>query len=86
MRNRGIERNPVPLHVVNIWLSHIILFMFGAMNISMKKSFYIVDNFWEFCYSIEYKHIGFQLVSIYAIDVNWLERVGVASISLIRLC
>jgi len=61
MRNRTIERNPVPLHVVNICLSHIILFMFGAMNISMKNSFYIVANFWEFRYSIEYKHTFFYL-------------------------
>jgi len=72
MRYRSIGsllRSPVPLHVVNIWLSHIILFMFGAMNISMEKSFCIVANFWEFCYSIEYKH-NFQLVSIYAKGMN----------------
>jgi len=61
MRNRTIEWNPVPLNVVNTCLSHIILFMFGAMNISMKKSFYIVAYFWEFCYSIEYKHTCFYL-------------------------
>jgi len=61
--------------------------MFGAMNISMEKSCYIVANFWEFCNLIENKHIGLQLFSINARDMNWLETLsGMASISLFILC